>query len=148
LDLDGNPRFIGPIVDMGAYEYVYADNGDEDGDSLPNGWEQEFFGGITAAEPSGHADSDLHDNLAEWIAGTDPLDGGSFFAITNVAASSGFVVEWPAVTGRWYTVLWAPELTNTTQVLQDDLEYPQHSYTDTVHDAEATGFYQVEVRLK
>jgi hypothetical protein len=148
LDLDGNLRIIGPAADMGAYEYVYTDDGDEDGDGLPNGWEQEFFGGITAADPSGHADSDLHDNLAEWVAGTDPLDGGSFFAITNIAATSGFVIEWPAVTGRWYQVHWSPALTNSFESLQDFIEYPQDSYTDSVHSAEAAGFYEVEVRMK
>jgi hypothetical protein len=58
------------------------------------------------------------------------------------------VIEWTSVEDRSYSVGWAKTLTNGYQVLQNGIEYPQNSYTDTLHNAESTGFYQIEVQLK
>jgi hypothetical protein len=136
-------------VDMGAYEYQGLASNDQDADGLLDDGEQEYFFSLDATA-GGNADGDAFCNLDEFIAGTDPTSSDSCFSITNCCPSDGFLVEWgPSVTGRLYRVVWSDSLTNSTPVvLQDNIEYPQNSYTDTEYDAEATGFYKVEVRLK
>jgi len=49
---------------------------DSDGDGLPDWWEQKFFDSRTAAIPEVDSDGDGQNNLAEFLAGTHPLDGG------------------------------------------------------------------------
>ena len=44
-----------------------------DGDSLPDSWELFYFGGLDEVD-SGDADADGLDNLAEYLAGTDPTN--------------------------------------------------------------------------
>jgi hypothetical protein len=150
VDLDGLPRIAGGLVDMGAYEYQGASWVDEDGDSLPDDWEIEHFGG-TAGQGSGDDfDNDGLDNGSEWIAGTNPSDPDSAFtaSISTNQIPTGFVIEWTSVEDRSYSVGWGKTLTNDYNVLEEGIEYPQNSYTDTLHNAESTGFYQIEVQLK
>jgi hypothetical protein len=148
-DLSGNPRIVGAAVDMGAHEYVYTHSGDEDGDGMSNGWELEYFDNLVGGDPGDDPDHDGSDNYSECIAGTQPFDAGSIFAMTNAVTTPGFTIEWaPCVAGRRYRVLWTPCLTNSFQPLQDNLEYPQNSYTDTVHNGDSAGFYKVEVYMQ
>ncbi|MCF7848648.1 MAG: hypothetical protein K9M45_07360, partial [Kiritimatiellales bacterium] len=80
------------------------------------------------------------------IAGTDPTNGASFFRVTSQAAApGGFVINWDTAPGRVYTVRWTDSLTNSFQSLESGIPYPQNSYTDTVHTAEANSFYELEV---
>ena len=151
LDLDSLPRIVGRVVDMGAYEYQGAGIVDQDSDGLPDDWEIEHFGGTTGQGSGDDFDNDGIDNRSEWISGTNPSDPNSVFAAsvsTDQVSVDGFVVEWLSVEDRVYSVLWRGSLTNTCDVLQDGIEYPQNSYTDTVHKAESAGFYQIGVRLK
>ncbi|MBN2703262.1 MAG: PKD domain-containing protein [Pontiellaceae bacterium] len=148
LDLDSMPRILGGVVDMGAYEYY---NEDEDDDGLPDDWERVHFGGSAGQGAEDDFDNDGIDNGSEWIAGTNPSDPNSVFTASvssNPVSADGFVVEWLSVEDRTYSVLWRGSLTNTNDVLQDGIEYPQNSYTDTVHVVESAGFYQIGVRLK
>ncbi|MBN2162287.1 MAG: PKD domain-containing protein [Pontiellaceae bacterium] len=146
VDVAGNPRIVGDYVDMGAYEFQRAPASDRDGDGMDDDWERSVFG--VNADGASDNDGDAFCNADEYIAGTDPTNSASFFTVTNAAPASGFVVQWSALEGRYYSVLWTDCLTNSCTTLQDNLEYPQNSYTDTVHSAESAGFYQVEVRLK
>ena len=151
VDLDGLPRIAGGVVDMGAYEYQGAGIGDQDCDGLPDNWEVDYFGDTSSMRSSDDSDMDLIDNWSEWIAGTNPSDPDSVFTASlspNQVSADGFVVEWLSVEDRTYSVLWRGSLTNAHEVLQDEIEYPQNSYTDTVHNAESTGFYQIGVQLK
>jgi len=88
------------------------------------------------------------DNLEEYISGTDPTNGASFFAVTNGLAGGSFVVEWLSVPAREYAVLWAESLTNSFVPQDPVIEHPQNSYTDTAHNVDSSGFYKVEVQLK
>jgi hypothetical protein len=60
---------------------------------------------VRSLTASGDEDNDGQANADELIAGTDPLNPNSRFAIeTILATSSGFTLTWTAVSGRKYTV--------------------------------------------
>ncbi len=135
---------VGDEVSYDLLYYIPAK--DSDGDQLLDSWEIQYFTDLTA-EPADPGDTDPFTNLEEYIAGTDPTNAASFFAVTNWSTGS-FVVGWPSVAAREYKVLWAESLTNSFLQLGPMVDHPQNSYTDTLHNAEASGFYKVEVRLK
>lgn len=124
----------------------YIPANDSDADQLLDSWEQQYFGDLTPL-PNGQSDTDPFTNLEEYIAGTDPTNPASFFAVTNRAAGS-VVLEWTSVAARDYTVRWAESLTNDFMQQGPTIQYPQNSYTDTLHNAASSGFYKVDVQLK
>jgi hypothetical protein len=129
-------------------EIVVASNStDWDGDGIPNDWELAYFGGETNAAASGHGDGDGMDNLSEYIAGYDPTNSESFFAASPSMAPSGFVILWNAVSNREYGIWHCGSLTNTFTNLTSGILFPQNSYTDTTHNAEASGFYRMDVQV-
>ncbi|MFC1467303.1 M60 family metallopeptidase [Verrucomicrobiota bacterium] len=126
-----------------------ADVTDGDADGMVDAWEKIYFHEGTATLPDGNPDGDAHGNLEEYIAGMNPTNKNSFLSITNQHfADDGFVVNWPAVSGRLYRVSWAESITNSFQTLVDDVEFPRNSFTDTVHHVEGGGYYKIDVRLK
>jgi len=148
-DLDGLARVFDISVDMGAYEFG-SSMPDADLDGIPDAWELQFFGSITGALASGNADMDSQTNGDEFIAGTDPTNAASFFQVATDAVNAGnpsqhVVINWKALNGRVYNVLWARSLEEDFQPLEIGIQYPQNNYTDTVHAAESTGFYRVVV---
>ncbi|MBT8043080.1 MAG: hypothetical protein KJN98_07905 [Pontiella sp.] len=112
---------------------------------MPDDWEIQHFGNINAM-PEAHGDSDSLNNRDEYIAGTDPVAPDSFFSITNFAVSDR-VLQWPSVSDREYTIYWTDSLTNSFQPMGPVIEFPQNSSTDTMHTAEDTSFYKMEVRI-
>lgn len=123
---------------------------DTDGDGLPDWWELAYFSNPTNADSGAVCSNGLNKLMEAYIAGLDPTNSGSYFRITNAWQDvSGFVVEWdPSVSGRWYSVNWTNDLTGGFTSIVDNIDFPQNSYTDTAHNAEDTGFYQMEVQMK
>ena len=88
--------------------------------------------------------------MAAWesfVAGVAPQVSTTTFEVARFNLKGvGQVLSWPAVTGRTYTLLWAPVVSGPyTTTVADTLAIG--SCTDTVHGAEAKGFYQLRVRL-
>lgn len=147
-DLDGNPRIIEDYVDMGCYEYQsLIGEADNDDDGMSDAWERQWFGINILSD--GNADGDTSSNGDEYVSGTDPTNSASYFHVTTATAEveggARFIIEWTAVTGRVYNILWTPSLTQEFQPLEIGIQYPQNSYTDTVHSAESSGYYRVVV---
>jgi hypothetical protein len=121
---------------------------DSDGNGLPNDWEDEYG----QSDPYADVDFDGFDNLSEFISGTDPTNGASFFTagqtLAEVGGTNCFVVEWISIPDRLYRVQWTTNLLSGFQTLETGIEYPQNNYTDTTHNAESASFYKIDVQLK
>lgn len=150
------PRVTETLTPGGTQNYSLIVSGiasDTDGDSLPDEWEQLYFGNSTGAEPTDDFDLDGLDNLNEYIAGTDPTDPDSRFGAISVTPpasnSTQTVIAWESVTNRIYNVSWSdslttPVFTNNTSI---DLPYPAGSYTDSVERVSSQNFYRLDVRM-
>jgi hypothetical protein len=135
------------IAYIAGFELVLVEDGDADG--MPDAWENLYFTNGVASLPDENADGDPQDNLAEYIAGTDPTNPASFFHITEyVPEIGGFTIEWLSVEGRLYSIGWTESFANSFLPLADNLEFPVNSFTDTNHTSEVQGFYTVDVRLE
>jgi len=134
------------VGDTAIYSLKYRKEGsaDADGDGMPDAWEIQYFGSTNELS-SGNWDHDSFLNGEEYIAGTDPTDPASFFAITNWSTGS-FIIEWPAFSNRQYQVYRADSMTNTFLPVGGLIYYPQNSYTDSA--SQASGFFRVEVQLQ
>ncbi|MEI8242155.1 MAG: delta-60 repeat domain-containing protein [bacterium] len=78
---------------------------DLDGDGIPDAWEKETFGNLTAATANGNADHDPVSDRDEYLAGTNANDPGDYFAIKTVAYHAGnsqAEVTFRTVAGRFY----------------------------------------------
>ena len=96
---------------------------------------------VRSLSSTGDDDGDGQTNADELIAGTDPLNANSRFAIeTIIATSNETTLTWTAVPGRTYTVEACEDLSSgdwfpipTATDLTNDTEVPQTlSYTDSV----------------
>ncbi len=98
--------------------------GDSDSNGLPDWFEIEYFVDRTgAADPDGHDDSDEMTNWEEYIAGTDPLDGNSLFALTAPShlGGSSWIVNWPSAAGRQYTLYYRTNLLSGPALMAEDV---------------------------
>lgn len=96
-----------PAADMGAYEHLHA-TADTDGDGLGDRDEMDNHHTDFLLPDT---DGDRHPDGAEIIAGMDPLDPDSVFAITRLIwEKTGQTLLWPGRAGRLYTVVAADGL--------------------------------------
>ncbi len=128
--------------------WILAD-GDSDGDGMRDGWEIQHFGDLSTTDGTGDFDGDTFIDQDEFIAGTDPDHPGSFFqSQISAPGTNQCIIEWESVGDRIYTVLWSPDLYTAFSKVYTGIEYPQNRVTDTVHQAELSGFYKIEVKMK
>lgn len=126
---------------------------DSDGDGMPDSWEAGFFADTTNSLPTADPDGDGYDNMMEFIAGTDPTDQSSVFAITSTEPltsgnGSPFVITWNSVPGRVYNVGWSYNLQYVPFTpISGDIRWPLNSYTDTVDRIGDGSMYRLDVRL-
>ncbi|MBM4152311.1 MAG: hypothetical protein FJ220_02155 [Kiritimatiellaceae bacterium] len=103
-----------------------------------------FIGTCVVADSAADSDQDGLINAAELIAGMDPQDRTSRFELRQTEAG---VMNWNAVEGRVYTIEWTPALTESFQIVETNLTWPQNNWRDTIHSSRTQGFYRIRVRL-
>ena len=131
---------------------------DGDGDGMPDGWEDEHFGGTNVSSGDVHEDYDGDGScdLHECLAGTDPTNSSSCLAVADVDASgstrarSGLehVLTWQSVTGKFYSIQRTPDLLATWTNIAADLAAtpPLNVYTDAASPPDPA-FYRVRLRV-
>ncbi len=128
---------------------VVAAADDDDGDGIPDWWEILYFGHPSNCVWDALCANGMNNMLEAYIAGICPTNPTACFTITNcIPLDSGFMIEWPSVSGRVYRTLWTDNLTNGFQTLESNILYPRNSCTDTVHGAANSMYYQVEVEIQ
>lgn len=86
---------------------VLSAGGDFDGDEMPSLWEEDHnLSPTNPADATGDPDTDGYNNRAEYLFGTDPAAGDSYFTFDGYWSPGGteYLVEWNSVTDRVYSL--------------------------------------------
>ena len=103
------------------------------------------------ASRDGDADNDGMSNYQEFIAGSDPTNPASLVRVlptmTPYSAGQGFVVQWPSVSNRLYTVAQSSNIVAgfSDMAVRLPATPPENAYTDTVHASDNASFYSIRV---
>src|SRR5579859_6031270 len=124
---------------------------DTDGNGLPDWWELQYFGRQTGTDPNADPDHDGMNNLAEWIAGTNPTNAASVLRLTLVSATNAnnVVISWSSVAGKNYWLARSTNLAagfNTVVSTNIAATAPTNTLTDTAILPGNTRFYRVGVQ--
>ena len=123
----------------GLTEWGVPTDSDTDGDGLDDEWETSYFGSLLQSG-NGDPDGDGFSNLQERIAGTNPANPASFFAIEGISAPT---IEWNASEGRTYSVYWTADLQQPFTQIANGLSVG--SYTDSTHSTNECSYYFIAV---
>ncbi len=128
-------------------------NADSDGDGMPDGWEHGHGLDPTISGDEqgqdGNPDGDPMRNIDEWTADTDPMDGTSYLAITNVFVTGGMArISWQGGVQSWQYLECSSNLVGEpapwTAILTNP---PPTERSESILDAGATGgtlFYRIK----
>ena len=154
MDLDGKPRILDGIVDRGAYEQ-YPPDQDSDGDGLPDGWEWQYYGGVTNAQPNAVGADGLFSNMNHYIAGTDPHEPDSYPKFEDILVGEAddegkVVLHWTSYPCRIYSLYRCNDLTaGVFYLIESNLlaTSPENKYIDLVAAGPGPWTYRLGIRL-
>ena len=102
-------RCYAEVPTLGAFEAVPRPfpAADTDGDRMPDGWESAHgLDRLNPADAREDPDADGWINFGEFLAGTDPRNNASYFALTEArVAEEWFTFRYATIPGRVYRVL-------------------------------------------
>ena len=134
--------------------------GDDDfgtyaGDGISDAWQVQYFGvGNPNAGPGGDPDGDQQTTGYEYFAGSNPIDGSSFFRfrierVPGQPARKNLVFS-PRVAGRTYAIHYKLDFNSPDWEKLDGFSVSDAGPQRTVTDMNATGtnkFYRVEISI-
>lgn len=155
-DLDGLSRPLDgdndgtATVDMGCYEHLNR-AADSDGDSMPDGWEDDHGLNLVADDSAGDADGDTINNGGEYAADTDPQDWGSVLSILDISPEMGGIrIDWKGGREAWQFLECRSNLVTTGEQWTAILAVPPPTpMTNAVIDLGAEGqsiFYRLRAQ--
>jgi hypothetical protein len=144
-DLDGRPRVVGRVLDIGAYEFDPRVSG------YFLAWLQQY--GLPTDGSADYADPD-HDgvnNWQEWLAGTNPTNSASVELPRMLSAipvgTNNVTVTWSSMLGASYTLQFATNITMPLTFLTVATNIAGQSnittFTHTNPSASGQAFYRV-----
>lgn len=118
--------------------------GDSDSDGMDDDWEVAHFGNLSR-DGAGDQDNDGQTDLQEFLAGTDPTNGGSILRVLTVTPMSGgsTTVVWSAVVGRRYVVQFKDSLEADWINASGVIEADSNSMSFTHNSSAPQRFYRV-----
>jgi hypothetical protein len=122
---------------------------DSDKDGMPDLWETWFFDSPADATAASDADADGSPDQDEYVAGTDPVDAQSVFAINGAGMVSGNQVKirWNSVADRAYTVQFSTNLLSGTWMpVIENITAMTSKMAVTSSASTVEGFYRVRVQ--
>jgi len=121
-----------------------------DGDIFPNWWEMQYgFDPLNSNAPNVNSDSDWMSNYEEFIAGTNPTNGASYFSNAGLTEDFALMVT-PSVTNRVYNIWRSTNLLGEPQ--EWSLYPPEQTGTGSavlfpIPDDDPAAHYRTGVRL-
>jgi hypothetical protein len=153
----GLPTTSGTLDEYGSFGFnfvilngipVSAPSGDFNTNDIPDEWERYYFGQDYVPTRDSDFDGDGFLDTEEYLAGTNPKDLVSLLeadAVFPNPLGPGFVIHWPSVEGKVYSVFRGTNLLNdsfTAIANGVPATPPLNVYTDAVAGAECR-FYRV-----
>lgn len=84
-------------------------DGDDDGDGMPNAWEDANGLQRNVADGDGDADMDGVKNRDEYTSGTDPQSAQSYLRVEDIDTDpNGVAIEFNAVSNKTYSIVYQP----------------------------------------
>jgi alpha-tubulin suppressor-like RCC1 family protein len=142
-DLDGNPRIVGGMVDIGAYEYQSPTS------VISYAWLQQYGLPTDGSVDYTNLDGTGFNVYQDWIAGLNPTNAASVLQAYLAVYSPGITILWPSVSNRNYYVQRSTNLQSQPFItIQSNI--PGHTGTSSYTDVTATNggpyFYRVGVQ--
>jgi len=118
--------------------------GDSDNDGMDDDWEVAHFGDLNR-DGAGDRDGDGQTDLQEFLAGTDPTNGGSILRVLTITPMGGgsTTVVWSAVIGRNYVVQFKDSLDENWTNASGVIEANSASMSFAHNSSSAQRFYRV-----
>ncbi|MCU0856869.1 MAG: cadherin-like domain-containing protein [Pontiellaceae bacterium] len=118
---------------------------DSNSNGIPDSWQSAY--GVTNA--AADADGDGASNYEEYMAGTDPTNSASVFAVNAppvTGGSSNLVLQWSSASNRYYAVQVSTNLVSgwSTLISNTPATPPVNTYTGAVNQT-GTEYYRIRL---
>jgi hypothetical protein len=141
-DLDGNPRIVSGMVDIGAYEYQGT------GSVISYAWLQQYGLPTDSSADFTDPDRDGMNNWQEWRCGTCPTNALSALRLLSAAPiGTNVTVIWQSVAGAGYFLERSANLASPFMLLATNIvgQAGTTGYADTNATGAGPFFYRVGV---